>query len=128
MSGLLHRLRVLFDRRDVERSMDAEMRHHIECEIADRVARGMSQAEARRTALRDFGGVERYKETARDERGFRMLGELASDTRYALRVLRRNRGYTIAAVLTFALGIGFATAIFSLVHGVLLRPLPYREP
>ena len=125
---LAFRIRALLGRRHAEHSMDAEMRHHIECEIADRVARGMSAEEARRTALRDFGGIDRYKEKARDERGFRSIEELATDTRYALRVLHRNPGYTIAAVLTFALGIGFTTAIFSVVHGVLLRPLPYHEP
>jgi predicted permease len=108
--------------------MDAEMRHHIECETADRITRGMSPAEARRTALRDFGGIERYKEVARHERGLHALEELAADTRYALRILRRNPGYTVAAIVTFAVGIGLTTAIFGIVHGVLLRPLPYLEP
>ena len=108
--------------------MDAEMRYHIECETADRIARGVSPSEARRTALRDFGGSERYKEVARHERGLHALEEVVSDARYALRVLRRNPGYTVAAIVTFAVGIGLTTAIFGIVHGVLLRPLPYLEP
>jgi putative ABC transport system permease protein len=108
--------------------MDAEMRHHVECETNERIAGGMSPDEARRTALRDFGGIERFKEDARDARGFRPLDELLQDARHSLRVLRRNPAYTAAAVLTFALGIGLSTSIFSVVHGVLLRPLPYANP
>jgi putative ABC transport system permease protein len=108
--------------------MDAEMRHHVECEVADRVARGMAPSEARRTALADFGGLDRFKEEGRDARGVRALEDLAFDVRYGLRVLRRHRGFTAATVLTFALGVGAATTIFSLVYGILLRPLPYADP
>jgi predicted permease len=125
---LLRRLRACFLRGALEESMDAEMRHHLECEVRDRITGGMSPDEARRTARRDFGGVERFKEEARDQRGFRLLEELAADSRHALRVLRRHRAYTIAAVLTCALGIGLTTAIFGVVHGVLLSPLPYEDP
>jgi putative ABC transport system permease protein len=125
---ILHRVRILFNRRAIEATMDAEMRHHIECETNDRVAKGMSAEEARRTALRDFGGIDRYKEEARDRRGFRALGDLGYDVRHATRVLRRNPGYTSAAVLTFAVGVGLTTAIFSVVYGVLLQPLPYSQP
>lgn len=125
---LLRRARAFVHRDAHDASMDTEMRHHIECEIADRVARGLSPDEARRTALRDFGGIDRYKEQARDERGFRPLEELLYDTRHALRVLRRNPGYTTAAALTFALGIGLTTAIFSVVYAVLFQPLPYANP
>ena len=125
---LTHRVAALFNRDPAESLMDAEMRHHVDSETNERIAAGMSPGEARRTALRDFGGVERFKEEARDARGFRMLDELAHDTRHALRVLRRNPAYTTAAVATFALGIGLSTSIFSVVHGVLLRPLPYDRP
>jgi putative ABC transport system permease protein len=125
---LVRRARLLARRSAVERAMDAEFLYHLECEIADHIAAGMGRDEARRTALRDFGGIEAVKEHARDARGGRALEDLARDFGYAVRVLRRNPGYTAAAVLTFALGIGAVTAIFSLVYGILLRPLPYAAP
>ena len=116
-------------RRDtVERAMDDEMRHHIDCEIAERVANGMSEEEARRSALRDFGGIERHKEDARDVRGIRPLDDTMRDVTYAARVLRKNPGFAAAVVCTFALGVGSSAAIFSLVNGILLRPLPYAKP
>jgi len=115
----------------VELEMDEEMRHHLECEIAERVGRGMTPEEARRTALIDFGGVERFKEESRDARtgrGGRLLDDLLQDLRIGSRTLRRCPGFSGAAILTFALGMGAATAIFSVIYGVLLRPLPYRDP
>ena len=115
-------------RDEVEAAMDAEMRDHLEREIADRIARGVDRAEATRLARRDFGGVERFKEEARDALGLRVLDDASRDLRFALRLLRRNTGFTIAVVLTFALGIGCTSAIFTLVDGILLRPLPYAQP
>ena len=105
--------------------MDAEMRYHIECETSAYVRQGMTPDEARRRAAQDFGGVEAVKEDARDVRGGRPLEDLVLDLRYSARVLRRNAGFTTVAVLTFALGIGAASAIFSVVYGILGRPLPY---
>src|SRR5919106_1780203 len=121
----MRRLRLLLRRDAVERTMGAEMRHHIDCETAERIAAGMAPEAARRSALVDFGAVERFKEEARDARGTRSLEDLWLDARYATRVLRRTPGFTAAISLTFALGIGATTSIFSVVYGVLLRPLQH---
>jgi len=116
-------------RRDlVEAEVDAEMKAHIEQEIVEHMAAGVPRPEATRLALRDFGGVQRYKEEARDVLGLRVLDDIGRDLRYAGRLLRRSPGFTVAVVLTFALGIGCTAAIFALVEDVLVRPLPYAEP
>src|SRR4029079_15841874 len=128
LSRIARRLRAFSRRASLEASMDAEMRYHIECETAERIRHGVSAEDAYASALRDFGGVERHKEDGRDARGFRPLDDGARDAAYALRVLRKNPGFTASVVLTFALGIGCSCAIFSLVHGILVRPLPYAQP
>jgi putative ABC transport system permease protein len=124
------RLRSLFRRGDVERELADELQYHIEQQTAENVRRGMSPDEARRAALREFGGtggLEFQKEQVRDTRGTRWLEEVAGDFTFALRSLRRARGFAVAVILTLALGIGVNTAMFTLLRGTLLRALPNRE-
>jgi hypothetical protein len=114
--------------RDREALLDAELRDHLDRLIADYVRSGLSEAEARRRARLEFGGLEQVKEACRDERATRLLEELGQDVRYGLRVLRRSPVFTAVAVLSLALGIGANTTIFSLVDSLILRALPVRDP
>ncbi len=109
----------------VDREVAEEMRRHLEMEVRDRIARGQDPAEARRVAMRDFGGVERYREQVRDGRWSRHLDLLSIDLRYALRTILKNPTFNLVILVTLGIGIGGTTAIFSVVNGVLLSPLPY---
>jgi hypothetical protein len=121
------RVRTLFRRADVERDLDEELRYHLERQTEENVRQGMPRDTARAAALRALGGIEYRKEQVRDTRGTRWLEEFAGDVRFAVRGLRRSRGFSTAVILTLALGIGANTAMFTLLRGTLLRPLPNRD-
>ena len=118
----------LWRRKKMEEELDRELRFHLDRHAADLMARGYTPEEARRQARIALGGPEQVKEECRDARGTRWLEDLGQDVRYALRLLRQQPGFAAAALMTLGLGIGATTIMFSLVDGVLLKPLPYPAP
>jgi predicted permease len=122
------RLRSLLRRRRVEQELDEELRYHLERQIEENIARGLSSEEARYAALRAMGGIEQHKEACRDTRRVRFVEDFVHDVRFGLRTMLNNRGLTSIAVLSLSLGIGANTALFSVVDAMLLKTLPVKEP
>jgi predicted permease len=124
---LRHAFRALRGGRAVDRQLDDELRFHVDLEADLLVKQGMSPEQARTAALRKFGGVERVREECRETRGLGWFDATSRTLRYAFRSLRRHPAYSLLSILVLGLGIGANTAMFSVIHGVLLKPLPYVE-
>src|SRR5258708_28693757 len=120
----VQRLFSLFRRRRLENDMDDELRSHLEMAVELNLRKGMSAEDARREALKSFGGVEQTKENYRDQRGLPMIDTTLQDLRFGLRMLRRSPGFSMLAILCLTLGIGANAAVFSWIEGILFRPYP----
>ncbi|MGH9772861.1 MAG: ADOP family duplicated permease, partial [Candidatus Acidiferrales bacterium] len=125
---IAQRALAFFRKESWDRDFDAEAASHLDFAIEENIRSGMAPEEARRQALVRFGGVQQSREKHREARGLPWLDSVMQDLRYTFRTLRRDRGFALIAVLMLGLGIGANVAVFSVVDGILLRPLPFRNP
>src|SRR5262245_16335734 len=125
LRSLRMRLRALLRSDAVDRELADEMRGHFDLIVADHIARGLTPDEAREAARREFGPVVQLTEESREARGVAWVDNAVQDVRYGIRLMRLSPGFAAVAALTVALGIGATSAMFSVVYGVLFRPLPY---
>ena len=121
------RLRSLFRRAQADQELADELRYHLDQQIEEYVAQGITPSDARRRALLDLGGIEQTREKCRETRKVNWIEDLIHDLRYGLRMLAKNRAFTAVAVLTLSLGVGANTAIFSCINAWIIKPLPYPQ-
>jgi putative ABC transport system permease protein len=125
--SLLKRLRSLLRGKDLDVSLDEELKFHVEMKMLDYVATGMDPEEARTSARRAFGGFEKTREECRDMRGTNLIEDCWQDLRYGVRTLFKDRRFALLAIFALALGIGASTVVFSVVYDGLLNPFPYKD-
>jgi putative ABC transport system permease protein len=124
----LHIVRALFRRSRFEREMETELADHLACETESLIARGVPEPEARKQAHAAMGRLAIVKEECRDSRGTAAWEQLKQDALFGARMLARNRTFSLTALITIALGVGSTTAVFSLIDGIMIRPLPFSQP
>jgi hypothetical protein len=124
-STLLRRLTALLRRSQIDRDLDEEMRLHVDLRARQLEADGLSHEASQTAARRRFGNARRLREESVESWGWRWLEQFVQDVRFAFRTLGRHPGYALTAIVTLGLGIGANTAIFSVLNGVVLKPLPY---